>query len=164
MIAAQQQKAAKSGSKAAFGTTGVEGFDMMSTKAEVQALAAAKPPRPRTSHQGRQLRYEGTRWACPHCRASSEIRTSRMVSNTMRESIYACTNVECGACFVVTAEATRQLNVGATPNPKVTVPLSSHVRRDMVRVVLDNAGEAAHEARFTTPVTGDLFAGGANTS
>jgi hypothetical protein len=34
----------------------------------------------------------------------------------------------------------------------------------MVRVVLDNAGEVAHEARFTTPVTGDLFAGGANTS
>ncbi len=132
---------------------------MMHTDAELQALQAAKPTRERVSHQGRKLRYEGTRWPCPHCKASSEIRTSYMVSGTMRESFYQCTNVECGACFVVTAEATRQLNVGATPNPAVTIPLSSHVRRDMVRVVLDNAGEVAHETRFTTPVTGDLFAG-----
>lgn len=137
---------------------------MLHTNAEHEALLAAKPERQRTSHQGRKLRYEGTRWPCPHCKASSEIRTSYMVSATMRESFYQCTNVECGACFVVTAEATRQLNVGATPNPAVTIPLSSHVRRDMVRVVLDNAGEVAHEARFTTPVTGDLFAGGSNTS
>lgn len=140
------------------------GERMLHTNAEHEALLAAKPERQRTSHQGRKLRYEGTRWPCPHCMASSEIRTSYMVSATMRESFYQCTNVECGACFVVTAEATRQLNVGATPNPAVTIPLSSHVRRDMVRVVLDNAGEVAHEARFTTPVTGDLFAGGANTS
>ena len=116
----------------------------------------------RKSHQGRKLRYEGTRWPCPHCKASSEIRTSYMVSDTMRESFYQCTNVECGATFVVTGEVTRQLNTGAVPNPKVNIPLSSHVRRDMVRVVLDNAGQAEHVARFTTPVTGDLFAGGAD--
>lgn len=137
---------------------------MLHTKAEHEALRKAQAKRQRTSKQGRKLRYEGTRWPCHHCGASSEIRTSYMVSATMRESFYQCTNVECGACFVVTAETTRQLNVGATPNPKVNIPLSTHVRRDMVRVVLDNAGEAAHEARFTTPVTGDLFAGGANTS
>ena len=32
------------------------------------------------------------------------------------------------------------------------------------RVVLDNAGESEHQARYTLPVTGDLFAGGADTS
>jgi len=134
---------------------------MMNSKAEVLALGMAKPPRPRASHQGRQLRYEGTRWACPHCRASSEIRTSRMVSDTMRESIYACSNVECGHTYVVMAEVVRTLSPSATPDPTVNLPLSSHVRRDMVRVVLDNAGEAQHEAQFTTPITGDLFAGSA---
>ena len=38
------------------------------------------------------------------------------------------------------------------------------VRRDMVRVVLDNASEASYQARYTAPATGDLFAGDANTS
>ena len=140
------------------------GENMMHTKAEREALLAAQPERQRTSHQGRKLRYEGTRFPCPHCKASSEIRTGRMVSATMRESIYQCTNVECGCTFVVVSEINRLLNPGGTPNPKVNIPLSSHVRREMVRVMLDNAGEAEHQARYTLPVTGDLFAGGADTS
>ena len=69
-----------------------------------------------------------------------------------------------GGGAIGAAEIVRLLNPGATPNPAVSIPLSSHVRRDMLRVVLDNAGEAAHEARYTTPVTGDLFSGGADTS
>ncbi|MBV7542833.1 ogr/Delta-like zinc finger family protein [Acidovorax sp. sic0104] len=137
---------------------------MLHTNAEHEALLAAKPERQRNSHQGRKLRYEGTRFPCPHCKASSEIRTSRMVSATMRESIYQCTNVECGHTFIVDAEASRTLSPSATPDPTVNIPLSTHVRRDMVRVVLDNASEAAYQARYTTPVTGDLFAGDANTS
>ena len=137
---------------------------MLHTNAEHEALLAAKPERQRTSHQGRKLRYEGTRFPCPHCKASSEIRTSRMVSATMRESIYQCTNVECGHTFIVDAEASRTLSPSATPDPTVNIPLSTHVRRDMVRVVLDNASEAAYQARYTAPMTGDLFAGGANTS
>ena len=137
---------------------------MLHTNAEHEALLATKPERQRTSHQGRKLRYEGTRFPCPHCKASSEIRTSRMVSATMRESIYQCTNVECGHTFIVDAEASRTLSPSATPDPTVNIPLSTHVRRDMVRVVLDNASEAAYQARYTTPVTGDLFAGDANTS
>lgn len=137
---------------------------MLHTNAEQEALLAAKPERQRNSHQGRKLRYEGTRFPCPHCKASSEIRTSRMVSPTMRESIYQCTNVECGHTFIVDAEASRTLSPSATPDPTVNIPLSTHVRRDMVRVVLDNASEAAYQARYTTPVTGDLFAGDANTS
>ena len=139
------------------------GERMLHTNAEHEALLAAKPERQRTSHQGRKLRYEGTRFPCPHCKASSEIRTSRMVSATMRESIYQCTNVECGHTFIVDAEASRTLSPSATPDPTVNIPLSTHVRRDMVRVVLDNASEADYQARFTPPVTGDLFPGGAST-
>ena len=135
------------------------GENMMHTNAEREALLAAQPERQRTSHQGRKLRYEGTRFPCPHCKASSEIRTGRMVSATMRESIYQCTNVECGHTFVATTEIVRTLSPSATPDPTVNLPLSTHVRRDMMRVVLDNAGEAAHDALYTQPVTGDLFAG-----
>lgn len=137
---------------------------MLHSKIEHEALQAAKAVRMRTSHQGRRLKNEGTRMACPHCGASSEIRTSRMVSKTMRELIFACTNVECGHTFVALTEIVRTLSPSATPDPAVNLPLSSHVRRDMVRVVLDNAHEAEHQARYTAPVTGDLFAGGADTS
>lgn len=137
---------------------------MLHTNAEHEALQAARPARQRTSHQGRKLRLEGTRRPCPMCDAQAEIRTSYHVSRTLFETFYQCTNVECGCCFVVNSEIVRLLNPGATPNPKVNIPLSTHVRRDMVRVLLDNAGEAAHETKFTMPVTGDLFAGGADTS
>ena len=131
---------------------------MQLSKCELEAV----DPVVRKSHQGRKLRYEGTRLPCPMCKASCEIRTSYMPSDTMRESFYQCTNVECGCTFVFTGEISRLLNPGATPNPKVNIPLSTHVRRDMVRVLLDNAGNAVHQARYTLPVTGDLFAGGAD--
>lgn len=132
---------------------------MMHSHTEHAAVLAAQAGRERSSHRGRKLKNEGTRMACPHCDAQAEIRTSRLVSKTMREFIYACTNMECGHTFVALSEIVRTLSPSATPNPTVNLPLSSHVRRDMVRVVLDNAGESLHQARYTAPITGDLFAG-----
>ena len=79
------------------------------------------------------------------------------------EVTYGCSNLECGHTFVANTEIVRTLSPSATPDPTVKIPLSSHVRRNMMRVVLDNASEAEYQARYTTPVTGDLFAGGANT-
>lgn len=133
---------------------------MMTSQDERKALQDVQPRRERTSQLGRKLRYEGTRWPCPQCRAQSEIRTSYMPTDTMRESFYQCTNVECGCTFVVDAEVGRLLNPGSTPSPHHNIPLSSHVRRGMLRVVLDNAREVPHITRFTLPVTGDLFADG----
>lgn len=133
---------------------------MLHSPAEHRALQAVQAPRQHAKHQGRKLRYEGTRWACPMCEAQCEIRTSQTLTKTMRETMYQCTNVECGCTFVVSAEIGRLLNIGATPNLAVSIPLSTHVRRDMLRAVLDNAGESEHQARYTLPVTGDLFADG----
>lgn len=132
---------------------------MMHTAAEHHALQAAKPARKRTRHTGEKMRYEGTRMACPHCGAESVIRSGNVMSKTMREAFYACSNVECGHTFVAVTEVQRTLSPSAIPDPTVNIPLSSHVRRDMVRVVLDNAGVAQHQARFSKPETGDLFAG-----
>ena len=136
---------------------------MHTTRAEQKALRKAMlgqvARKPRGNHTGRRLRMEGTRMECPHCKATSEIRTSKPVSATMRETIYQCTNVECGHTFVATTEIVRTLSPSATPDPTVNLPLSTHIRRDMLRVVLDNAGEAPHQALFTQPITGDLFAG-----
>lgn len=131
---------------------------------ETNAARDVQAARQRTSHQGRKLKNEGTRMACPHCDAQAEIRTSRLVSKTMRELIYACTNAECGHTFVATTEVVRTLSPSATPDPTVNIPLSTHVQRDMVRVVLDHAAESAHQPRYTAPTTGDLFAGPRGTS
>ncbi|SFE09629.1 ogr/Delta-like zinc finger family protein [Paracidovorax konjaci] len=131
---------------------------------EANAAHDARAARQRTSHQGRKLKNEGTRMACPHCDAQAEIRTSRVVSKTMRELIYACTNVECGHTFVAATEVLRTLSPSATPDPAVNIPLSSHVNREMVRIVLDHAAESAHQPQYTAPTTGDLFAGPRGTS
>ncbi|RYH42948.1 MAG: transcriptional regulator, partial [Alcaligenaceae bacterium] len=61
---------------------------MLHTTAEQEALQQAQAARKHSKHQGRKLRYEGTRMACPMCKASSEIRTSYMPSETMRETFY----------------------------------------------------------------------------
>lgn len=131
---------------------------------------------------GRELRAEGTRMdcphcefgsevcdsemprtACPHCGADCEIRTSEGMTITMRETTYRCTNPECGHTFVARLEIVRTLSPSATPNPSVSLPISSHVRRDVLRAVLEHAEEAPHKSRYTKPVTGDLFMGGPDT-
>lgn len=135
---------------------------MMHTTEELQALRAAKPARQKRRHQGRELRYEGTRMECAHCGAQSVIRHGRVVNKTLREVIYQCTDVECGHCFVVVQETVRSLTPSGKPNPTVNIPLSKHLRRGMVRVLLDNAAEADHiPVTPIEPMTGDLFVGNA---
>lgn len=108
--------------------------------------------------QGKKVRAEGTRMACPHCEFDSVIRTSMVMTKLMRETTYQCTNPECGHTFIALTEIVRTLSPSATPDPSINIPLSSHVRRDVMRTVLDHAEEAAHQPRYTNPVTGDLFA------
>ena len=74
-----------------------------------------------------------------------------------RQSVYCCVNAECGHTFVALTEIVRTLSPSATPNPSVNLPLSTHVRRDMLRATLDHAASAEHQTRNTAPVTGDLF-------
>lgn len=138
--------------------------NMIHTDVEHRALRAAQPARQQRRHLGKKLRNEGTRMPCLHCKAQAEIRTSRMLSDSMRESTYQCTNVECGHTFVAVTEVVRTLVPSATPDPSVTLPLSTHVRRGLMRAVLDNADEAPHQPINAAPFTGDLFAGGADTS
>lgn len=112
-----------------------------------------------TFPRGKKMRSEGTRWPCPQCGCLCGIRNSQMLSRTMRETNYICENPECACSFVVNAQVDRLLNPGGTPDPSLNIPLSSHIRRDVLRVVLEHADEAAHKPQFTKPVTGDLFAG-----
>ena len=104
---------------------------------------------------------ESTRLPCPHCRWPSVIRTSEQMSVLTRQYVFCCVNAECGHTFVGTLEISRTLSPSATPDPSVNLPLSSHVRRDMLRAQLEHAATSAHTARNTAPVTGDLFSQGA---
>lgn len=114
--------------------------------------SAAVGARARAGHK------EAMRLVCPHCKEPSFIRTSAQMTVLTRESTYACTNPECGHTFVALTEVVRTLSPSATPDPSVNLPLSTHIRRDMLRATLDHAASAAHTAQFTRPVTGDLFA------
>ncbi len=103
---------------------------------------------------------EGARMQCPHCKHPALKRNSMQITPLTRESLHYCTNPECGHTFVALTEIVRTLSPSATPDPSVRLPLSSHVRRDLLRATLDHAGTAEHQTQFTEPVNGDLFAEG----
>lgn len=114
--------------------------------------SAAVGARARAGHK------EAMRLVCPHCKEPSFIRTSAQMTVLTRESTHICTNPECGCTFVALTEVVRVLSPSATPDPSVNLPLSTHIRRDMLRATLDHAATAEHTTQFTRPVTGDLFA------
>lgn len=101
------------------------------------------------------------RTSCPHCKAASVVRTSVQLTQLTREIVYACMNEECGHTFVGLLEVVRTLSPSATPDPSINLPLSTHVRRDLLQAQLAHARSAEHQTRNTPPITGDLFAANA---
>lgn len=65
-------------------------------------------------------------FACPHCKGPTSIKTSRLVSATLREVNYQCRDVECSYSFVVLAEAVRSLSPSGKPGPAVNIPPVLH--------------------------------------
>lgn len=108
--------------------------------------------------EGPRLKSEFHRIACPHCESPATIRRSNQVTNLTREYAFACTNFECGHTFSATMEITRTLSPSATPNPTVRLPLSTHVRRDLMREQLACAQPSDYRTTQTAPVTLELFA------
>ncbi len=122
----------------------------VSAPAQGRNKMAAEPP---------ELPREKHRLPCPHCEQPAVIRTSVQVSRLTREYMFCCTNPECGHTFVALTEVVRTLSPSATPDPSVCLPMSTHVRRDLLRAQLESAAQAVHTPCFTRPVTGELFQG-----
>ena len=61
---------------------------------------------------------------CPHCKSTARIRTSRPLSDLVREAALQCNNVLCGHTFVAHIEAVRTLSPSATPDPLIDLQLS----------------------------------------
>ena len=65
------------------------------------------------------------RITCPHCGSDSTIRTSRSMSETVREATIQCNNPLCAHTWVAHLAAVRTIAPSMTPNPKVYIPLSA---------------------------------------
>lgn len=130
------------------GAQGCNNRSKPETSADTQAQAQDEGPR---------LKSEFHRIACPHCESPATIRRSNQVTNLTREYAFACTNFECGHTFSATMEITRTLSPSATPNPTVRLPLSTHVRRDLMREQLACAQPSDYRTTQTAPSTLELF-------
>lgn len=135
---------------------------LLASKATVLAADKAKPQAGLAAQGCNKLSAsvmaDRQRTACPHCGTASVVRTSVQQTRLTREIVYACMNEECGHTFVGLLEVVRTLSPSATPDPGINLPLSSHVRRDLLQAQLAHARSAEHQTRNTAPITGDLFA------
>lgn len=61
---------------------------------------------------------------CPHCTTEAVIRTSRDLSETVRELALQCQNLECAHTWVAFLSPVRTIAPSMTPNPKVFIPMS----------------------------------------
>lgn len=125
-----------------------------------QTVAPAKKQPPLVLEtKPKSIPRDRTRLRCPHCKSPCNSRTSFETSALTRTFIYCCTNYECGHTFKAVMEIHYTISPSATPDPAVNLPISTHVRRDLVRTQMDVARSAEHVPEHTEPVTGDLFAG-----
>lgn len=63
---------------------------------------------------------------CPICASRAIARSSRELSNTLREIVYRCENDGCGHVYVANLEVVRTLVPSVLSNPNVQIPLSAH--------------------------------------
>ncbi|MBX9612450.1 MAG: ogr/Delta-like zinc finger family protein [Burkholderiales bacterium] len=85
------------------------------------------------------------RFRCPHCETISTVRTSETMSPTVTWMYVQCGNLNCGHTWRVDAEASVTISPSARPNPRVVLPLSSHVQRDALRAQMERSPTAVVE-------------------
>jgi len=97
------------------------------------------------------------RLRCPHCGTLGSIRSSEVVSATVSRQYVICNNLECGHTWRATTEADLTLSPSATPESTVLLPMSSHVRRDVVGAQMRSARIFDYSPRRKASETRDLF-------
>ena len=70
---------------------------------------------------------------CPQCGSRAFVRSSRPLSNTMRELMFQCRVLPCSASWIANLEVARMLSVGGVPNPNNPAPLSG--RAELERLI-----------------------------
>lgn len=100
------------------------------------------------------------RLRCPHCDSLGSICTTKALSATVSQHYVMCGNAECGHTWRATTEADMTLSPSATPDPAVLLPLSSHMRRDVIAQQIRSASTADYTPVRTPPTTLPLFGPG----
>lgn len=93
---------------------------------------------------------------CPHCRSVAIARSSNVLTVTSRDLFYQCSNVACGHTFRAVLEVNCTISPSATPDPRVVIPLSKHIRRQLLGEQLQRMPQSDY-APDTTGQTGELF-------
>jgi hypothetical protein len=98
------------------------------------------------------------RLRCPHCSHLGTIVATKVLSSTVSHHYVRCSNFECGHTWRASTEADLTLSPSSTPDPTVVLPLSSHIRRDVLAHQIRSGDSAEHKPMLTPPTTRDLFA------
>lgn len=69
---------------------------------------------------------------CPHCGAKSLSRTSRFVSDLVRDVVFVCTDIECGHTFLAQLAAVRTISPSSKPRQGIFLPMSE-VKQKLIR-------------------------------
>lgn len=77
---------------------------------------------------------------CPHCGASSIVRTSYLVTDLIRESLHVCTNVLCGHTFMSLTEIVQTLSPSSMPRSDVCLPSYTNAELQVVKERIEGAG------------------------
>lgn len=67
--------------------------------------------------------------ACPHCKNSAQVRSSRALTPTYRQLYLQCGNVECGHTFAAELTITHTISPSACPDPEVQLRMAPPRRR-----------------------------------
>lgn len=62
---------------------------------------------------------------CPHCHSSATIRTSKKVSDLVREYYISCNDIECGHSWKAQMSAIASITPSQNPNPNITLPMTT---------------------------------------
>ena len=98
------------------------------------------------------------RLRCPHCNSLSTILSSEAVSSTVTRHYVVCRNLECAHAWRATTEADITLSLSAMPSPLVVLPLSAHIRRDVILAQLHGPTTNEYEPRRPKAYQTDMFA------
>lgn len=98
------------------------------------------------------------RLRCPHCDTVSTILTSEAISSTVTRHYVVCGNEECGHSWRATTEADITLSLSAIPKTSVLLPLSAHIRRDVILRQLHGPITDEYQPRRPQAYQLDMFA------
>lgn len=62
---------------------------------------------------------------CPHCRSIARVRTSRELSELMREAYFQCSNIVCGHVFKTYVEVVETVSPSSQPDPEMARQIAS---------------------------------------